>query len=185
MIIPEGVKKVPNNAFRDADGLILIELPESLETIGDYAFAYMNGLLEISMGSKLSSISGNAFDSHNADLIAYGPEASYAQNYCNGKGITFSTEEMPWPKVTVSSRIIDADYDGVGGVMVSFYLDGNMESEPETVTTNALGQWRFTKAMCGRTYHITYEKAGYDLAQYNSNYTVAWENCAVENIVLE
>lgn len=42
VIIPNTVKRIAHNCFKDCKKLTLIELPRSIETIGDYAFSGLN-----------------------------------------------------------------------------------------------------------------------------------------------
>ena len=171
-------------AFRNAASLVIVQLPDTLASIGNNAFNACSSLQCININGDVT-ISDSTFANVNSGLTIYGTADSTVAAYCANKGIAFSADPLPWPTVTISSRITE-DYDGLSGVTVKWYLDGDTSQEPAAaVTTNALGKWTYSGALCGRTYRITYEKAGYDFSTYNLTYTVGWENGAVQNINLE
>ena len=185
IVIPEGVTRVPEYAFREANSLVMVCLPFTLRQISYQAFQHCENLVEINIGPNVNSIDDTSFEYHNPDLVIYGENGSTASSYCQSHGITFSTDEMPWPTVQLTSRIIDADMIGISGVAVSLWLNEDMTGQPQTVTTNNFGKWTFSNALCGRVYRITFEKVGYNLTPYSFSYTVKWENCSAETTVVE
>ena len=61
VIIPEGVKKIADDAFLKNTNLESITLPDSLESIGYYAFAYCSSLKSIEIPNKVKKLHGWAF----------------------------------------------------------------------------------------------------------------------------
>jgi len=62
VIIPEGITKVPNNAFVNMTNLVSVTIPESVLEIGDNAFASCTGLQSITLPSRLQVIGEGAFN---------------------------------------------------------------------------------------------------------------------------
>ncbi len=61
VVIPEGVKKIGRRSFENCTKLENISLPESLEEIGGYAFADCHKLKEVYLSEKLKMIGDSAF----------------------------------------------------------------------------------------------------------------------------
>ena len=51
--LPESVTAIEKYAFTDCKGLTKISLPDSVETVGEYAFAACENVTEITLGAKL------------------------------------------------------------------------------------------------------------------------------------
>ncbi len=61
LALPNTVKKVDNNAFKDSD-IETIKLPESLEEISEYAFSGCSSITNISIPDGVKKIGKNAFE---------------------------------------------------------------------------------------------------------------------------
>lgn len=64
VVIPEGVRKIPDSMFFDCQGLERVELPASLEEIGEFAFADCVQLSGVKLGAleRLRILGRSAFD---------------------------------------------------------------------------------------------------------------------------
>ena len=62
LVIPEGVKEIPNYAFENNKEIRSVTFPDTLEDIGFYAFCNCESLSEINFGSGDLSISYSAFE---------------------------------------------------------------------------------------------------------------------------
>lgn len=58
--VPEGIKYISYEAFKDQTNLIGVTLPSTLQSIGKYAF-YHCSLNEVSLPANITEISENAF----------------------------------------------------------------------------------------------------------------------------
>jgi len=61
IILPNGITKIGESAFRACKGLNKINIQESVENIGDYAFAGCNNLTDIIIPESVKSIGAYAF----------------------------------------------------------------------------------------------------------------------------
>ncbi len=59
--LPEGLKEIDSNAFRDCTALNDIDIPDSVEVIGDFAFYNCVSLENIKLPSKLADIGNSVF----------------------------------------------------------------------------------------------------------------------------
>ena len=59
--LPKSVQSIKDNAFIYCGGLEEIKLPEGLEEIGKYAFAYCNGIKQIKLSDSVKSIGESVF----------------------------------------------------------------------------------------------------------------------------
>ena len=59
--LPKSVQNIKDNAFIYCSGLEEIKLSEGLETIGNYAFAYCNGIEQIKLPDNVKSIGESVF----------------------------------------------------------------------------------------------------------------------------
>ena len=62
IIVPEGITKVPDNAFWDAPALTNVSLPQSLTEIGQYAFHHCPKLSTVNFPPQLKTIGKYAFE---------------------------------------------------------------------------------------------------------------------------
>lgn len=60
--IPDGVKKIGDEAFYNCSGLKNVVIPNSVSSIGDYAFNYCDELTSVSIPNSVTSIGQSAFD---------------------------------------------------------------------------------------------------------------------------
>lgn len=60
--VPEGVKQIGAEVFKDNKRITSVKLPESLTIIGEDAFAGCSGLVSVSMGSNVQEIRDRAFE---------------------------------------------------------------------------------------------------------------------------
>ena len=61
LVIPEGVKAIRSNAFRDFECIQSVTIPDSVTSIGEYAFAECVGLTSVTLGEGVVSIGAYAF----------------------------------------------------------------------------------------------------------------------------
>ena len=87
-----GVNTIGYSAFRLCPSLTKVELPRSLETVGENAFAECTKLTEVTIYPNTTTIPTNAF-SYPAKTTVYGYEGTYAQEYAEARGMTFSALE--------------------------------------------------------------------------------------------
>lgn len=68
VILPEGVKRIGSEAFRNDDKLVAINFPSTVEYIGEYAFSVCKSLkkLDLSHCSKLEELPERAFHACNS-----------------------------------------------------------------------------------------------------------------------
>jgi len=61
LVIPEGVTRIGNYAFRYCSSLTSVTIPDSVTSIGSYAFSVCSGLTSVTIGNGVTSIGGAAF----------------------------------------------------------------------------------------------------------------------------
>ena len=83
LVLPEGLRSIPEMCFSKSIDLQKLELPNSLETICDFAFVYAESLKEISLSESLKSIGDGAF------------------HHCSVSDIYYSGTEAQWNKVSL------------------------------------------------------------------------------------
>lgn len=66
VVVPEGVKKIRFDAFRNFSKITSVVLPDGLEEIGQYAFSNCAGLQKINIPKSVKTIESNAFYSCSA-----------------------------------------------------------------------------------------------------------------------
>lgn len=59
--IPEGIKRLGENAFADCKGLTSVTIPNSVTSIGDYAFYGCTGLTSVIIPNSVTNIGDGAF----------------------------------------------------------------------------------------------------------------------------
>lgn len=71
-IIPDGIKKIGNCAFKYCTSLQSILIPDSVEKIGGSAFSGCTSLKDATISSSLTNLADNSFDSSLQNFIVYG-----------------------------------------------------------------------------------------------------------------
>lgn len=109
--LPSGLNYVGDYAFADCDSLTRVTLPSGLRTIFSYAFAGCDNLTHVILPSGLWYIADGAFSDcgkleyvkvpdgideisdeafeGSPNVVVYGSEGSYAQEYCDRCGVRF------------------------------------------------------------------------------------------------
>ncbi len=73
---------IPDNAFRDMNVLIEVNLNEGITSVGDYAFAYCYNLKNIELPNSLESIGSMAFfNCRNIEHVTLGPSFTTLSDY--------------------------------------------------------------------------------------------------------
>lgn len=109
IIIPEGIKRIPSNAFSMNSRLTSIELPESIISIGKSAFSFCSNLNSIKIPSNVTSIAYNTFEyCRRLSEITFGKNVtsigeSALSDCTNLKDIYYSGTEEDWNKISISS----------------------------------------------------------------------------------
>ena len=82
VVIPNGVTKICNDAFRECVALQSIELPKALETIEDRVFMGCKTLSKICFRGEMPPSFGNQLFSGGADeVVVYVPSAEAVTRY--------------------------------------------------------------------------------------------------------
>ena len=94
-VLPEAIQIIGAEAFQGADPSV-VYIPRSDPTAGsgvqiieDYAFANCPHLWQIYIPASVTSIGEQAFEDCSDELIIYGADGSYAQEYAEQFGIPF------------------------------------------------------------------------------------------------
>lgn len=88
VVLPEGIREIGKEAFQDCTGLKTIHLPSSLRTIGEHAFMRCSALNGLELNEGLETIGNNAF-TYCTDLESITLPASvkelgfYVFSYCS------------------------------------------------------------------------------------------------------
>ena len=61
VVIPDGIKKIGNGAFKWCDSLTSVTIPNSVTSIGDWAFAFCDSLTSVTIPNSVTSIGEGAF----------------------------------------------------------------------------------------------------------------------------
>ena len=165
IIIPEGVKSIPEAAFEHSVGLEKVILPESLETLGNYAFGSCTALEHIWIGNGVSQIGKNTFENC-TNLMIHGENGSYAETYASEKGYLFTTEAIEKEEEVLCGFVKDSAGNGIREVNVTVYYPAKARSV-ETVITDENGYWEFNRAVEGAVYSIRYHHERYGFAVNN------------------
>lgn len=86
--IPYNVSEIKNQAFRNCKNLTSVVIPDSVKTISKSAFENCTSLESAVIMQSVTSIDSSAF-ANCPNLIIYGYEDSYAQQYANENNIPF------------------------------------------------------------------------------------------------
>ncbi len=78
LIIPEGVTRIPDFAFRNQSSITSVTIPSGVTSIGDHAFSGCSGLTDIEIPSSITSIEVSVFEDctglrevHISDIAAW------------------------------------------------------------------------------------------------------------------
>ena len=182
--IPDGVISIGAWAFFECS-LSSIYIPDSVMTIGNKAFSGCSSLTSIYIPDSVTSIGVDAFRRCGSDLVIYGESGSYAETYANENNITFSTEPMPVPTVSISGRVITRDATPISGVSVTLWLDAYTDGDPIFLSTDANGAWSYGKAKAGHRYLVEFAKEGYVLSKNAIIVDVGSADVSVQSIIGE
>ncbi len=120
--IPEGVKQIGAEVFKDNTRITSVKLPESLTVIGEDAFAGCSGLTSVSMGSGIREIRDRAFE-----------------------GCPISTVKIPASVQVIGLKAFDiTEADKEDGTRVAVFLGKDLPkvSYEKTATRLANGDFR-------------------------------------------
>ena len=88
VIVSTDVSGIGNDAFREYESIVNVELPENLEYIGKSAFKGCVNLDSVYLSGSVNDIGDNAF-ANCSNLIIRCEENSYAHNYAIENSISF------------------------------------------------------------------------------------------------
>ncbi len=85
IVIPAGVKEIPDNAFKGCAHVTELIIPEGVETIGQHAFYQMSAVESVVIPSTVTMIEMSAFSSwaKTATIYTYASEAYAAANWAS------------------------------------------------------------------------------------------------------
>ncbi|MDD5924514.1 MAG: leucine-rich repeat protein [Clostridia bacterium] len=132
VVIPSSVKSIGEDAFYYSDKLTSVVISDGVTTIGDGAFYGCSNLTSVEIPSSVTSIASNAFSYCSSDLVISGEPGSYAESYCNSKGITFES----------STSEVKASGDYNGNLRWTLYEDGTFVLSGKGSSSGDLGNWR-------------------------------------------
>lgn len=129
LTLPESTKTIEQEAFHGATMLDEVVLPEGITAIGSRAFAD-SSLTSINLPRSLTSIADDAFE-NSPNLTAIVKAGSYAQTYCEEKGIAHEVETVVPPAstsipVSVSTTMTTLAM-GEDALMLTFSSDNGAE----------------------------------------------------------
>ncbi len=91
-VIPGTLEIINSNAFESCGSLKDVTIAEGVRTIGKSAFAYCNSLRKVVLPGSLEEIKKYAFLFCD-DMTCVVPAESYAQKYCEKKGIPYTIDK--------------------------------------------------------------------------------------------
>ena len=100
------ITKINTADFKDCPEIRVLYLPKGLQRIESQAFVNCTGLTEIHIPVSVTYIADNAF-SYPDRMTAYGKAGSYAEQYCNSKGITFINYDIPALGIVLDEEVCD------------------------------------------------------------------------------
>ncbi len=94
LLIPKSVTSIGPAAFFNCSGFMGdLVIPDGIKKIGQLTFDGCIGITDAYIPASVTAID-NAFSYHHPDLIIHGEAGSYAEEYADANGITFSTEML-------------------------------------------------------------------------------------------
>ena len=139
VVIPETVKTIGSDAFRDSKEIVSITIPSSVDSIGSGAFYNCSGLTSVSVPETVTSIGDTAF--YGIDTVYYGYRGP--------------AQGSPWgAKWHIRGYFVDGDfaYSDDTKVRLSEYLGmDTFVVIPETVKTIGLNAFRDNKGIVSVT----------------------------------
>ena len=164
IVVPEGVTRIPNDAFYNCGTLESVSLPSTLTEIGLSAFCGCGELSKIWVGPHVQSILTNAFASC-PKLTIHGESGSKAEQYASANSIPFSTEPIVVDEyASIAGRIVDSGNEGLASVTVTV-RDLTKNRLAGTHTTDENGEWQGESAVVGSTYIVQYYHSQYSFSQ--------------------
>lgn len=121
--IPEGIKYISYEAFKDQKNLVGVTLPSSLQSIGGYAF-YNCSLNEISIPANITEISERAFYWNNISKLTIPSAVNKLQ------GNAFGSNPIEELTIEDSEQALSiAGYQDFGTTLKKVYLGRNLDSK--------------------------------------------------------
>lgn len=182
--IPEGVYSIGKDAFYYCESLKKVTIPASSTAIPAMVFGNCKALTDVWIGQQITSIADDAFYNCSTDtLVIHGVEGSYAQEWAEGKGYTFSTEEIVSTEGQISGTVTDKDGKGIGGIGVTVY-DVLEAVIIYSGVTGSDGTWSTSDATTGRQYTVNYAASNYTFSD-NDIRVLAEEFTSVDTVTAE
>ena len=109
VILPEGLKKIPDYAFSNCNNITWMDFPDSLTEIGMYAFFNCSSLSSVHLSKGISKISDNAFGNCEKLLTINVPDTvtSIGEKVVNNcpslVQINYAGSSKDWSKIQISS----------------------------------------------------------------------------------
>lgn len=118
MVIPDGVRVIAADAFRDHGELESVTIPDSVTVIGEGAFEGCGSLTAVSLGSKVQQVKDRAFDGCGLQQVTL-PESvqevgirAFGDAQISFEGESF---EIPNSYETTATRLSNEDYRNPAG----------------------------------------------------------------------
>lgn len=150
--IPEGVKQIGAEAFKDHKGIVEVALPDSLEIIREGAFSGCGNLSIVSGGTNIKQIEDRAFSGcplktvrivDSVESIGLGAFDMSDTNMDDAyKTICFHGSKLPAVSyVDTTGRLSNSDYrkNAFEGMKVALIDNANVEREGSVLTTGMPG----------------------------------------------
>lgn len=140
VVIPEGVKRIEQDAFANCVNLKTIQLPESLETIKDTVFYNCSQLVTVCMPKGVTRLGKDVFLGCSNLKNIYGEPGTQAEKVATDYGIEFKniSEYVP-VKIEIEKKKIKKTY-GNGKFTVASKQEGSMKYQSSKTNVAVIDQ---------------------------------------------
>ena len=172
--VPEGVRVIAGEVFRDHEEIERVELPDSLLVAGEGAFEGCTNLKEIVLGDNVSEIKDRAFLGNAMTEITLPASVKKIGLQAFGNTVlAYENGEAEYTYETSATRLANESYR---------VYDGTEEGEPG-VTVQGLDGAAATLSEAARSYVLTVEMPE-DVSRMESAYQRVFRSGIPENMVI-
>lgn len=137
LVLPDGVTKIRNDAFRAYNDIVSVIIPDSVTKIGDSAFYNCNNLTSLTIGNGVKSIGNSPFYPcyKLVEIINNSPHITVTNSYIGEFALSIANCDTAYQsKLTADENGFIFYSDGTEKILVNYTGDKNAIVLPDGVT---------------------------------------------------